>query len=105
MLTLLPIFVFSKKRAIFLFFQIAGPSFLKLGQLLSVRQDLVGEEIALTLAKFQDNVKPFSYEKLSKIINQEFDQNFDKIFKEFNQIPIASASIAQVHKAQLISGE
>ncbi|MFM6972699.1 MAG: AarF/UbiB family protein [Alphaproteobacteria bacterium] len=105
LLTLLPIFVFSKKRAIFLFFQIAGPSFLKLGQLLSVRQDLVGEEIALTLAKFQDNVKPFSYEKLSKIINQEFDQNFDKIFKEFNQIPIASASIAQVHKAQLISGE
>jgi len=105
LLTLFPIFVFSKKRAIFLFFQIAGPSFLKLGQLLSVRQDLVGEEIAKTLAKFQDNVKPFSFDKLSGIINQEFHQNFDKIFKEFNQTPIASASIAQVHKAQLISGE
>lgn len=105
LLALLPIFIFSKKRAIFLFFQIAGPSFLKLGQLLSVRQDLVGEEIAETLAKFQDNVKPFSFDKLSEIINQEFHQNFDKIFLEFNQTPIASASIAQVHKAKLISGE
>ena len=103
--SLIPIFIFSKKKAIFLFFQIAGPSFLKLGQLLSVRHDLVGEEIAQTLAKFQDNVKPFSFEKLSEILNKEFHQNFDKIFLEFNKTPIASASIAQVHKARLASGD
>ena len=101
-LTLLaPLFLFNKEKAIYFFFNFAGPSFIKLGQLLSVRADLVGKEIALTLTKFQDCIAPFSQKKLSNILRQEFGDNFNKIFKEFNFISVASASIAQVHKAKL----
>jgi predicted unusual protein kinase regulating ubiquinone biosynthesis (AarF/ABC1/UbiB family) len=60
-----PLFLFNKEKAIYFFFSFAGPSFIKLGQLLSVRADLVGKEIALTLTKFQDSIAPFSQKKLS----------------------------------------
>jgi len=96
-----PFFVFNKEKAIYFFFNFAGPSFIKLGQLLSVRADLVGKEVALILAKFQDSIPPFSQKKVSNILHQEFGDDFNKIFKEFNFIPVASASIAQVHKAKL----
>ena len=96
-----PFFLINKEKAIYFFFNLAGPSFIKLGQLLSVRADLVGKQIALTLTKFQDCLEPFSHKKVSNILHQEFGDDFDKIFKEFNFTPIASASIAQVHKARL----
>ena len=96
-----PFFLINKEKAIYFFFNFAGPSFIKLGQLLSVRADLVGKQVALTLTKFQDCLEPFSHKKVSNILHQEFGDDFDKIFKEFNFTPIASASIAQVHKARL----
>jgi len=98
-----PFFFYNKEKAIYFFFNFAGPSFIKLGQLLSVRADLVGEKIALSLAKFQDCIAPFSKKKVSNILQQEFGNNFDKVFKEFDFNPVASASIAQVHKAKLIN--
>ncbi len=96
-----PFFLINKEKAIYFFFNFAGPSFIKLGQLLSVRADLVGKQVALTLTKFQDCLEPFSHKKVSNILHQEFGDDFDKIFKEFNYTPVASASIAQVHKARL----
>ena len=100
-----PIFIFNRSRAIYLFFRSAGPSFVKLGQLLSVRSDLVGFKIAEVLAKFQDDVEPFDKESLERILQNEYQEDFNKVFQEFNFKAIASASIAQVHKAKLINGQ
>lgn len=91
-----PLFLFGRNRAIYLFLRAAGPSFIKLGQVLSIRPDLVGEDLAKTLSSFQDAVPPFS---------AKFDQDFLKNFSEFDLKPVASASIAQVHKARLKTGE
>ena len=100
-LILLPLYFFKKKETVYLFFKLAGPSFIKLGQILSVRSDLIGDEMAMVLSQFQDRMKPFSEDKLFKILNKEFANNFDDIFKDFNYQAVASASIAQVHKATL----
>lgn len=83
----------------------AGPSFIKLGQLLSVRFDLVGVKLSNVLAGFQDKLPPFSQHKVKKILQQEFGKNYEKTFVEFDFIPVASASIAQVHKAKLNDGK
>jgi ubiquinone biosynthesis protein len=104
-LLLLPLYFFSKNRAVFYFLKLAGPSFIKLGQALSVRPDLVGKNLAEVLSKFQDQVPPFSAKKVSKILRQEFGENYQEIFVEFNLIPTASASIAQVHQAKLMDGK
>lgn len=95
------IYPFAKNRAIFLFLRFAGPSFIKLGQTLSVRPDLIGNELAKTLSHFQDALSPFSTKKVKEILDKEFAENFQKIFSEFDFTPVASASIAQVHKAKL----
>lgn len=97
----LPLYFFSKERAVFYFLKFSGPSFIKLGQLLSTRSDLVGQGLASILVSFQDRLSPFSQKKLRKILAQEFGQNFEKIFAEFDFAASASASIAQVHKAKL----
>ncbi len=104
-LLLLPLGIFNKNRAVFYFLKFAGPSFIKLGQLLSVRPDLVGQKMAANLAEFQDHLPPFSQAKLRKILAHEFGKNFEKIFCEFDFKAQASASIAQVHKAQLMDGK
>ncbi len=82
-----------------------GPVFVKLGQMLSTRRDMLDEEIANELAKLQDNVPPFSPQLARQIIEAELGQPIDKIFKTFENEPLASASIAQVHAAVLHSGE
>lgn len=73
--------------------------------MLSVRPDLVGPNLALVLATFQDALPPFCEKKLRQILSEEFGQNFEKIFVEFNYNSVASASIAQVHKAKLKTGQ
>ncbi len=103
-LLFLPLGIFNKNVAVFYFLKFSGPSFIKLGQLLSVRPDLVGKKMAQTLSSFQDQIPPFCNKKLRKILVQEFEKNFDKIFAEFNFKSVASASIAQVHKAKLQDG-
>jgi ubiquinone biosynthesis protein len=104
-LLLLPIYFFNKREAIYLFLKLAGPSFVKLGQILAARPDLVGNEIAKSLSKFQDRLSPFCNKKAKKILAKEFGENFVKTFSKFNFSPIASASIAQVHKAELANGQ
>ncbi len=103
-LLFLPFGIFNKNAAVFYFLKFAGPSFIKLGQILSVRPDLVGKKLAQTLSGFQDQIPPFCDKKLRKILAQEFEKNFDKIFAEFDFKSVASASIAQVHKAKLQDG-
>lgn len=85
--------------------QSLGPTFIKLGQIASSRRDLVPEPIALELEKLQDDVKSFPYEKVKEIIERELDGSPENLFAEFNQAPLATASIGQVHVAKLHSGE
>ena len=81
-----------------------GPIFIKFGQLLSTRQDFLPEDIAQELAKLQDKVPPFSGLRARQIIEQAFAKNIDEILLKFEETPLASASIAQVHGAQLKDG-
>ncbi len=78
-----------------------GPTFVKFGQILSTRPDLVPEEVTKELEKLQDNVPPFRYEEVCKQIEDSFGKKINEIFKSFDKEPIASASLAQVHKAIL----
>lgn len=80
-----------------------GPTYVKLGQLMSTRKDIIPSDIADELSKLQDKVKPFSYDDVKKIVNKELNRDMDDIFSYFEKEPIASASIAQVHKAVLKS--
>ena len=82
-----------------------GGSFVKLGQLLSLRPDLVPNEYIEEFSKLQDSVKPFSFEKVKAIIESEFNKPIKKMFSHFNKTPIASASVGQVHEAILKTGE
>lgn len=81
-----------------------GPIFVKFGQALSTRRDLMPVDVADELALLQDKVPPFSGEKAKKIIEREFKQSVDDLFLEFSVTPLASASIAQVHAAKLHDG-
>ncbi|RMH20804.1 MAG: ubiquinone biosynthesis regulatory protein kinase UbiB [Gammaproteobacteria bacterium] len=82
-----------------------GPVFIKFGQNLSTRRDLLNPELADELAKLQDNVPPFPGTEAKKIIEQELSEPINTVFAHFDDEPFASASIAQVHRAVLKSGE
>jgi len=77
-IALLPLLVLCKKKFLYHFFNLAGPSFIKLGQMLATRPDLVGDEISLILSKFQDRVKPFSTKKVRSIIHGNLVVIFQK---------------------------
>ncbi len=79
-----------------------GPIFVKFGQVLSTRRDLMPTDIADELARLQDRVPPFSSELAVATIERAFGKPLDTIFTEFDRTPVASASIAQVHFAKLI---
>ena len=81
-----------------------GPTFIKLGQILSTRPDLIPIEICQEFAKLQDQIPPVEYEKIHRLIIAQYGKEPDKIFGSFNPVPIAAASLAQVHAAQLIDG-
>lgn len=68
--------------------------------MLATRPDLIGLDISKILSRFQDKMRPFSKKHLKIILKKEYGDEFNKFFKEFNYTPIASASIAQVHKAK-----
>ncbi len=82
-----------------------GPAFIKLGQFLSTRPDLVGSKMAESFNYLRDQLPPFSFAKVKKIIVNEFGQEIDQLYKEFAEVPVAAASIAQVHKAITLDGE
>ncbi len=81
-----------------------GPIFVKFGQALSTRRDLLPPDIADELAKLQDEVPPFPSEQAIKIIEDAYEQSVDEVFARFDREPLAAASIAQVHSAQLKDG-
>ena len=81
-----------------------GPVFVKFGQLLSVRRDLIPEDIADELAKLQDNVPPFPSEQVIATLDRAYGRPYTEVFRELNLVPIASASVAQVHFAVLPDG-
>ena len=77
-----------------------GPTFIKIGQILSTRVDLIPNEYAKELSKLRGNVTPLPYPQIEKILKKEY-KNLDNIFVHIYEKPIGSASIAQVHKARL----
>ncbi|MDA1107971.1 MAG: ubiquinone biosynthesis regulatory protein kinase UbiB [Proteobacteria bacterium] len=82
-----------------------GPIFVKFGQLLSTRPDLLPEDIAGELALLQDRVTPFPGEQARRIIEQVYGKPVAQVFQEFDETPLAAASIAQVHAARLFDGK
>ena len=85
--------------------QSLGPIFVKFGQMLSTRRDLLPPDIAEPLAELQDRVKPFSGEVAKSIVESELGCSVDEVFSEFSSDVMASASVAQVHAARLKTGE
>nr|QNO52806.1 protein kinase UbiB [Methanosarcinales archaeon ANME-1 ERB6] len=82
-----------------------GPTFVKFGQMMSTRPDMVPQELIIELEKLQEEVPPFSTEDAKRIIAEELNSSVDRIFMDFSGSSIAAASIAQVHKAVLPGGE
>ena len=96
-----------KKQAIWIrnTFLELGPTFIKVGQLFSTRADLFPSEYVEELSKLQDRVPAFSYEQVEAIIQQDLGKTIPELYRSFDPIPLAAASLGQVHKAQLHSGE
>jgi ubiquinone biosynthesis protein len=81
-----------------------GPTFVKFGQLLSTRPDVVPPDIVFELKALQDDVTPFSFEEVELVIREELGLTVEQLFLEFDETPIAAASIGQVHRAVLPNG-
>ncbi|MBP2027628.1 ubiquinone biosynthesis protein [Acetoanaerobium pronyense] len=82
-----------------------GVTFIKLGQILSTRIDIIDIDLAEELSKLQDNVKCFSFDEAREIFEEEIGLSLSEVFYSFNEVPIASASIGQVYEGILRSGE
>ncbi len=95
----------SRWERVRMIFEELGPSFIKIGQILSVRPDIVPPSLAAELEKLQDMVPPFPSEEARKIIEAELGKPISSFFRHLENKPIASASIAQVHKAVTLQGE
>jgi len=85
-------------------FETLGPTFIKLGQAISTRSDIIGDDVADDLASLRDRLPPFSTKQARAIIEAEFGKPIEQIFAHFDDAAVAAASIAQVHKATTIDG-
>ena len=88
-----------------LMLQELGTTFIKFGQLLASRPDLVGERISEELSQLHDDNPPVGYEEIKEMIETQLGGNIEDLFAEFSENPLATASIAQVHEAKLPTGE
>lgn len=86
-------------------FEELGPTFVKFGQLLSTRSDLVPEEYIEEFVKLQDNVQPLHFDLVKKVVESELNQTLEQAYAHFSPTPLAAASIGQVHEATLHTGE
>ena len=82
-----------------------GPIYIKFGQTLSTCPDIVGEKLANAFKRLQDKLPPFGMEFVAKTIKSDLQADIDVLFVDFNEVPVAAASVAQVHKAVLHTGE
>jgi ubiquinone biosynthesis protein len=82
-----------------------GPTFVKFGQLLSTRPDVVPPDIVVELRGLQDDVKPFPFEQARAVIEEDLGLTLEQAYREFDPVPIAAASIGQVHRAVLPNGK
>ncbi|MDF2866712.1 MAG: ubiB [Gammaproteobacteria bacterium] len=94
----------TRGKRIRLALEALGPIFVKFGQTLSTRRDLLPADIADELALLQDRVPPFAFEQVSQILQLAYGEDYQTLFTEFSIQPLASASIAQVHTAKLPAG-
>jgi ubiquinone biosynthesis protein len=81
-----------------------GPTFVKFGQLLSTRPDIVPPDIVTELRALQDDVTPFPFAEVERVVRTELELPLEKLFLEFDEVPMAAASIGQVHRAVLPNG-
>lgn len=81
-----------------------GPTFVKIGQIMASRQDMFSERYCKELVKLRDNVAPMPFDEVRNVIEKEYGCPLEEVFKEFEFVPLGSASIAQVHKAKLHNG-
>jgi len=86
-------------------FEKLGPGFVKLGQLLASRPDLIPENFVEEFSKLQDQVATLPFESIRQQIEQELEQPLEAVFSQFDETPLAAASIAQVHSAVLKTGQ
>lgn len=86
-------------------FEELGPSFIKIGQIISTRRDILPKEYIDELSKLQDAAPPFPFEDVRRIFREEFNQELEDVFESVARKPIASASIAQVHRGRLLNGK
>jgi ubiquinone biosynthesis protein len=86
-------------------FEELGPTFIKLGQMLATRSDIVPPEYARELSRLQDEITPVDFEDIRAVIQAEFGAGPDELYAEFSEQPLAVASIGQAHRARLLSGE
>src|SRR5579862_3676554 len=85
-------------------FEELGPTFVKFGQLLSTRPDIVPPDIIAELRGLQDDVRPFPFEQAERMIEEELGNTLERLFVDFDPNPVAAASIGQVHRATLPNG-
>ena len=81
-----------------------GPTFIKLGQIASSREDLIPKEYCKELSKLKSSVKEVDFSNTKKILEKEYNKDINQIFKKINEKPIGSASIAQVYEGYLLDG-
>lgn len=99
-----PVEAYTRYERIRMAFEELGPTFIKMGQILSTRPDLIPVTLAEELSKLQDSVPPFPFGQVKDLIEAELDAGISDIFMSIEETPLAAASIAQVHRARLLSG-
>ncbi len=95
----------SRWQLIRMAFEELGPTFIKFGQLLSNRSDMLPAELLSELEQLQDHVPPFPFEEVRRTITRDLGQPLEELFSTFEESPVASASVAQVHQARLRNGK
>ncbi len=100
-----PVFQYSRWERIRMVCEELGPTFVKLAQVLSNRPDMLPAPLIEEFEKLQDNVPPFAFAKVKEIIERETGKKLEDVFEVFNEKPLASASIGQVHKARMKDGK
>jgi ubiquinone biosynthesis protein len=100
-----PVMEYTRYERIRMAAEDLGPTFVKLAQILSNRPDIIPEGLVKEFEKLQDRVAPFEFEKAKRIVERETNMKLEELFEWFDEKPLASASIGQVHKAKLKTGE